>query len=87
MDEEKAIEQFAKDLERCQEYADIGGYQTDFKETARSLCYEGYRKAEEVRKETAKWFIDFLYKYRLNDTISKQDILNLAEKYGIEVGE
>ena len=47
----------------------------------------GYRKAEEVRKETAKWFIDFLYKYRLNDTISKQDILNFAEKYGVEVDE
>ena len=82
MNKEKEIEQFAKDLERCQVYADIGGYQTDFKETARSLCYEGYRKADEVRKETAKEILDDVAKH-----YGGAWLIELYKKYSIEVNE
>ena len=94
MDKEKEIEQFAKDLERCQVYADIGGYQTDFMETARSLYYEGYRFADEVRKETAKeiyervdkW-LDEIVPHTREETILICLLGWIKTKFVIEVGE
>ena len=87
MDEEKEIKQFAKDLERCQVYADIGGYQTDFMETARSLCYEGYRFADEVRKETAKEILSYLKAVQERDELRNFDLDILSVEYGVEVDE
>ena len=84
MDEEKEIKQFAKDLERCQVYADIGGYQTDFMETARSLCY---RKADEVRKETAKEILSYLKAVQERDELRNFDLDILSVEYGVEVDE
>ena len=51
MDEEKEIQEIAKDLNDCQHFSDIYGYQTDYVETARSLYWEGYRKPPTVESE------------------------------------
>ena len=87
MDKEKEIEEMASIIYSKLNTGTYDNAFDDVGDAVVALQEAGYRKAEEVRKETAKWFIDFLYKYRLNDTISKQDILNFAEKYGVEVDE
>lgn len=77
---------------------DHGGCMTD-NEIAMSLVELGYRKADEVRKETAKEFIDFAnnmchnyYPSIDNYCVSQKavplkDIRKFAREYGVEVEE
>lgn len=53
---------------------------------SRSLYNAGYRKAEEVRKETAKEILQQVYDF-LNDKNDKFDVFELAKEYGVEVEE
>lgn len=47
---EKQIKNIAADLQDCQEFSDVSGYQTDFYNTAVNLWDKGYRKTEVVTK-------------------------------------
>jgi hypothetical protein len=64
-------------------------------EYAEALYDAGYRKADEVRKETAREILDMLYDKcsEINDEtgegmgnfVSDDDILFLAKHYGVEI--
>lgn len=99
MDKEKEIEKIAKiacgvkgiECVRCL-FSDKEGKCNIQKYYARRLCNAGYRKADEVRKETAKeilqYFYDLCSKNPFGDyDLCDHDIKELAKKYGVEVGK
>lgn len=67
--------EYGTKLESCEDYVHYHQMATKFYEV-------GYRSADEVRKKTAKEILQRLY-----DTKEFFEILNLAEKYGVEVDE
>ena len=81
MDKEKEIEEIEKIIENtmviCDDYICIGAH-----ETAEKIVNIGYRKADEVRKETAK---EILKEVRQN--AGGRWLAELCEKYGVEVDE
>lgn len=74
----------------------IGNVKPFYVETIAKALYDaGYRKVDDVRKETAKEILQTLYNecYEINDEtgesmgdfVSDDDILCLAKHYGVEV--
>lgn len=74
----------------------IGNVRPFYVETIAKALYDaGYRKVDDVRKETAKEILQTLYNecYEINDEtgesmgdfVSDDDILCLAKHYGVEV--
>ena len=95
MNKQEQIEEMAKVIARRSMYFRNPNvaFMTTARKTADSLYKEGYRKADEMRKETAKEIFEEIEKltYRLlndkdyvvGDMIV--DILDLAQNYGVEV--
>ena len=99
MDKEKEIEDkieitvfYAK--KEAEKQADKFGYRGDKREfhilstIAKVLVVAGYRKAEEVRKETAKEILLYLKATITDGLLKNHEILNaLMKEYGIDVEE
>lgn len=84
MNKEKEIEEMAKVIVNFKEKHDIplgvGFHSVDL---SKHIIEAGYRKAEDVRKETAKDILQELYPYIGHWLTFKA----LKEKYGVEVEE
>lgn len=85
MDKEKEIEEICEIFE-----TDVGVYRDDCllscKYAARLLVENGYRKAEEVKKETAKEILFYLKATITDGLLKNHEILNaLMKEYDIEV--
>lgn len=53
----------------------------------KKLTDDGYRKADEVRKETAKEILQYMKNVRPFGGVLNWDIETLAKHYGVEVDE
>ena len=80
MDKEKEIAKITKALAK-------GGLLSESynKSAARVLVEAGYRRTDEVSKETAKEILDNLYRYP--HEYHEKRILELAKKFDVEVDE
>ena len=103
MTKEEQIEKMAKDIAGIEQQDDLTlgevyGIEATF-ELAEILCDAGYRKADEVRKETAREILNLVYQ-RVKDISGKSDdesiyedssfvnvLNNIGQKYGVEVEE
>lgn len=107
MTKEEQIEKMAKDIAGIEQQDDLTlgevyGIEATF-ELAEILCDAGYRKADEVRKETAREILNLVYQ-RVKDISGKSEYLlddesiyedssfvnvlnNIGQKYGVEVEE
>lgn len=86
MNEEKQIEEMAKDL--CECYVDYGTDTIDVKATAEKLTAKGCRKASEVAKETLDRLKGYFDLFDDEDEISvaslRETIAKLKKKYESE---
>ena len=82
MDNQKASEQMQADLCLRWYSQDFWVSKSDLIKITEILAEEGYRKADEVRKETAKEILQKLYK--LTD-YAKPTVIAVAEEYSIEI--
>ena len=85
MNKEKEIEEVEEIIEDtvviCNDYL-CGTH-----EAAEDIIKAGYRKADEVRKETAKEILEYLRAVQEKDELKNCDLDWIAMQYGIEVGE
>lgn len=93
MNKQKQIEEITRVLEesygKCVNFSDCTNRKCS-QCYAEDLYNAGYRKADEVRKETAKEICDWLeYRFKLYDYIIekpvKDSIKVICKKYGVEV--
>ena len=90
MNKQEQIEEMAKIVDEM-----YNVYTTTADDIAEGLYNAGYRKAEEIRKKTAKEIMQCLYEkcYEIQNLrecvahITPLDILQLAKHYGVEVEE
>ena len=92
MTKQEQIEEMAKIVDEM-----YNVYTTTADDIAEGLYNAGYRKAEEVRKETAKDIINKIIYYTMINTKAIDGVINkksfmecvevLAEQYGVEVEE
>ena len=89
MNKEKEIEELNDELaDFCEEIVNIscGDELACADCLARHLIEAGYRKTDEVRKETAREILYFLKGYITDGLLKNHEILNaLIEHYGVEV--
>ena len=92
MDRNKRIEEMARAIP---DIVQLGGWAWDIaltdshgllkkKAIAKEIYNAGYRKADDVRKETLKEVFKELSSYK---TIMNFDIVDLSKKYGIDLEE
>lgn len=100
MTKEEQIEKMAKDIAGIEQQDDLTlgevyGIEATF-ELAEILCDAGYRKAEEVRKETAREILqkikafprDWIHSYQKGAIILREAEINqIATEFGVEVEE
>ena len=90
MNKEKEIERMVQiAYNYSKEFANTPYYKGVYTDME-SVCEAGYRKADEVRKETAKEILQDLYDGVINATyviMTRNSVKRFAEKYGVEVDE
>lgn len=101
MTKEEQIEEIAKDIAGIEQQEDLTlgevyGIEATF-ELAEILCDAGYRKAEEIRKETAREILDKILKViefeaSLDDknatfNLCSEVVKDVIGEYGVDVGD
>ena len=88
MDKEKEIEEMASIIYSKLNTGTYDNAFDDVGDAVAALQEAGYRKADEVRKETAKEILLYLKATITDGLLKNHEILNaLMKKYGIEVDE
>ena len=88
MDKEKEIEEMVKIARKYSEKFANTPYYKGVKTDMEAIYEAGYRKADEVRKETAKEILCYLKATMTDGLLKNHEILNaLMREYGVEVEE
>ena len=96
MNKQKQIEEMAKEIEKAKKHiwasvmpqADYEDYLWHSRAIAEHLMLQGYRNADEVRKETAKEIYERLIELSENPCNNREEIYKeVFGKYGVEVEE
>lgn len=85
MDKEKEIEEMRKSIHYA--LRELENAEQLEQAIAEKLTSDGYRKADEVRKETAKEILKEFWKIQWGQSELDNVCIRLAEKYGVEVDE
>lgn len=87
MDKEREIEEMCEIARKYSEDIANTPYYKGVKTDMEAIYEAGYRKADEVRKETAKEILQAVYNEWFKSETIDLFVKNLAKKYGIEVDE
>lgn len=86
MDKEKEIEEMEEVALRSG-HSNDGYLEFDYRDIAECFYETGYRKADEVKKETAREILEYLRAVQEKDELKNCDLDWIAMQYGVEVEE
>lgn len=88
MNKEKEIEEMEFALAKSISFIYATQRGVDYNDTAKSMISLGYRKADEVRKETASEICEaVIKKYHIGAYLTDSWVIELAKQYGAELNE